>query len=650
MTDSRSDGRLRHLEVLRGICIGLVVLFHLDIQLFKFGFLGVDVFFVLSGYLMARIYGDMRSTADVRRYLSRRAYRLLPAYLAVTFLTVVVTVFLVMPHEAKIVIEHALWAVALLPNVGYWMDNSYFDQTLFKPLLNYWSLGVELQFYVVFVAIVLVQRRVSWANFLLLTASLLLFVWFHNISPKTAFFLMPLRIWEFMAGVMIASALVPARSKVLRTSDMDGPEPGPAVSDAAASDAAASDNQATHEPEPGLLQRNQRVHRAGAAALCLLLLSVLSLAAFADGLSEHDLYLPTVWIVLLATVVIACGLPATLLDSPVCRALEVGGQYSYSIYLVHFPVIVILNYSAFAGTQLAFPTLSGALAAVVLIAVLSAMLYHWVEVPWRRARSLRALMGMLLASALVLCLAFPIAEIVAKRVYTPELLQISASLTDRDVYRCGKLRRILEPRSASCELTANSDGKSFLLVGDSHADAIKRVMADVFELAGNRLRLMKHNFAVGPDMTAAMVSAEVVARNIDVVVLHSSTGANDLRHVESLVEGLAESGVEVVYLAPVPAPSANLPLALHAAYQFGKPVPEPRTLDDYEAVAAAELTAVRRLAGQHATMRLVLTADVFCQPVCQTQTATGALLYFDSHHLTLTGARRLSETFTAIMQ
>ncbi|MDN5566628.1 MAG: acyltransferase, partial [Psychrobacter sp.] len=130
-------------QVLRGIAVVLVVLFHLGFSSIKSGFLGVDVFFVISGFLMAVLYDKN----DIPKFYLRRAKRLLPAYYATIFFTLIFAYLLTTPNETAQVSSQAKYAIGFASNLGFWAQNSYFSKTEFNPLLHLWSLGVEMQFY-----------------------------------------------------------------------------------------------------------------------------------------------------------------------------------------------------------------------------------------------------------------------------------------------------------------------------------------------------------------------------------------------------------------------------------------------------------------------------------------------------------------------
>ena len=144
-------------QILRGIAVLLVVLFHIGLTDFGSGFLGVDVFFVISGYLMARMY-DPRKPGQ---FFRRRARRLLPAYFGTIVATLMAALVLTTPNELDQVIDQAWYAVLFSSNIGFWAANSYFDKAEFKPLLHLWSLGVEIQFYALVPLLALFVRRLK---------------------------------------------------------------------------------------------------------------------------------------------------------------------------------------------------------------------------------------------------------------------------------------------------------------------------------------------------------------------------------------------------------------------------------------------------------------------------------------------------------
>jgi len=127
--------RLRYradIQILRGIAVTLVVLFHLDLANIKSGFLGVDVFFVISGFLMALLY-EPHAKAE---FFKRRIRRLLPLYFFVVFVTVVVSIFVVTTNEYRQVAHQVWYSLIFSSNIGFWIQNSYFSKADFNCTPN----------------------------------------------------------------------------------------------------------------------------------------------------------------------------------------------------------------------------------------------------------------------------------------------------------------------------------------------------------------------------------------------------------------------------------------------------------------------------------------------------------------------------------
>ena len=200
------------IDGLRAIAVLPVILFHAGIGLFGGGFVGVDVFFVISGYLITTIIlADLKQDKFIIvKFYERRARRILPALFFVTFCCIPFAYLTLLPNELVNFGRSLVAVPTFLSNILFWSERGYFGgATELKPLIHTWSLAVEEQFYLVFPVILMIlwyQLRKWTGSFILVTILCSLYVsWFlTDLHFETAFYLPFARAWELMVGAAAA--------------------------------------------------------------------------------------------------------------------------------------------------------------------------------------------------------------------------------------------------------------------------------------------------------------------------------------------------------------------------------------------------------------------------------------------------------------
>lgn len=215
------------IDGLRAIAVLAVIFFHAHLGGFSGGYVGVDVFFVISGYLITSlISNEMRQGRfSIVRFYERRARRIFPALFTVIIVSLFVGLAVLLPYDFKELGQSAVAAAAFVSNILFWEQQGYFaTASEQKPLLHTWSLAVEEQFYIGYpVFLLLISRflRARWIPWVagVTAISFALSVWATYNKPTAAFFLAPPRAWELSIGCLLALGAIPkARSNFVRES------------------------------------------------------------------------------------------------------------------------------------------------------------------------------------------------------------------------------------------------------------------------------------------------------------------------------------------------------------------------------------------------------------------------------------------------
>lgn len=333
----------REVDGLRALAVMPVVLFHAGFQEISGGYVGVDVFFVISGYLITTIiHSDLKSGSfSLVHFYERRVRRIFPALLFVIISCIVFAFMWLAPGDMRL-FSRSLSSVSLFAsNILFWTESGYFDTLAeLKPLLHTWSLSVEEQFYVIFPLFLMVAWGIGkrWLMAMLVfivLVSLLAAQWAGKTTPGAAFYLLPTRAWEFAMGAFVAFYL----SRPIKN------------------------NQAYRDNE-----------FLGGLGLFLILYSILK---YNNNTPYPGLYtlVPTVG----ASLILAFSTSRTLVGKLLGSRIFVGvGLVSYSAYLWHYPLFAFARHRSIHTPDVnIFAILS------ILALVLAYLTWRFIERPFR---------------------------------------------------------------------------------------------------------------------------------------------------------------------------------------------------------------------------------------------------------------------------
>lgn len=332
------------IQALRGFAVLAVVFYHAKFGIFAGGYLGVDVFFVISGFLITGLVssGIVQGSFSLKDFYFRRAKRLMPAAYCTLLFSSLLAPWFLNTAELQDFVMQAIGALTFSANFVLWQQTDYFrgDGEL-KPLLHIWSLAVEEQYYFILPAVLLLTRPPRWlaAGIAACLLSLLLCVAGMYWKPIATFYLLPTRGWELLIG-SVASLWT-------RT--------------AAAESIAATAVLRLLFPM---------------ALLSLPLLTIFPLAGAAPGMNAL--------LVCAATAVVVLRRSAALNRGLLAYPFAWTGDFSYSLYLVHWPVLAFLK-NAWIGNS-ANPPVGARALAVLLSFLLAYLQFRYVEQPIHRGR------------------------------------------------------------------------------------------------------------------------------------------------------------------------------------------------------------------------------------------------------------------------
>lgn len=449
----------REIDGLRALAVMPVILFHAGFGVFGGGFVGVDVFFVISGFLITSIIlADLAGgTFSFARFYEKRARRILPTLAVVVLSSLPFAWWWQTPPHMLEFTKSLSYVATFSSNLFFHQVSGYFDSASeLKPMLHTWSLAVEEQYYLMFPAVVWLawrkcRRAVGHLLAVMFVTSLAWGEYQVRHDPAQAFFMFPSRIWEMLAGALTAWVFFLQQQ-------------GRA---------------------PRWMMRLLQPVRAARPALGLLGLAMIAAAVFGFSADTATPGLAALVPVVGAVLVISCSvrgsLAAKLLSSP---ALVGIGLISYSAYLWHQPVFALARHATQAPL--------GKPLALVLIAMtlaLAALSWKYVEQPFRSGSRVSRRLFWSLATAMLL--AMLVLGYAGRKTRGFEALYSDHRLSgsERDIYRfiqrhtnekfdesdvddgrcnfrVGSLDPVVQARLVACE---KQHGSAVVVLGDSHA-------------------------------------------------------------------------------------------------------------------------------------------------------------------------------------
>jgi peptidoglycan/LPS O-acetylase OafA/YrhL len=568
------------IDGLRAVAVLGVLAFHLGLTRFAGGFVGVDVFFVISGYLISSIvFSEIAASRfSLTGFYERRIRRIFPALFAMLALFSVFAVICLLPGELIDYAKSLLAATTSASNFYFWRHSGYFDVPMSHPLLHTWSLAVEEQFYItfpLFLALIrkLFPERLRLSVVILFSASLLASAIVVSRNPSTAFYMPYTRAWELLLGTILSLGMFPR------------------------------------------LQLPWLRNLATLAGVAMIAFSVLffSSSTLFPGLNA---LLPCVG----SALIIGAGEAGSSLVGALLswRPLVFIGLISYSLYLWHWPVIVLQHMDVLIGASaltshhhwpFITPRRFDIVFEVVLSFFLAVLSWRFVELPFRNGRlrlggrPLFALAGAVilvlvaLSSWTVLAGGFP-------GRFSVDAVQVASRLSESDEYQSRRTGTcFIEPdlpdlhfenyNYRAC-LSQDVRKKNYLVLGDSHSamlwSALSSLLPDanVMQASSSACAPVLHpsGSADCKKMMTYIFQAYLPAHPVQGLLLIARWSPQDLEQLGATIEWARQHQVPVTLFGPVPEYDGPLPRLLAYSIAWNEPglasqhrVPNPQMMD-----------------------------------------------------------------------
>ncbi len=597
------------IDGLRAIAVLSVILVHAGVSAVPGGFLGVDVFFVISGYLVHQQVTRRlaKHSFSLFGFYGRRVRRTFPALYLVTALSLIVGAILLMPGDFNGLAHSAIAAALGVSNIWFASTAGYFDHTaLSKPLLHSWSLGVEEQYYLVAPLIPFLIRRLS-VNLRcgillgLFAADLAFCIFVQQLIPQITFFMMPPRLWEFFLGSLVAEALTLS------------------------------------------LKRQWIAEILGGAALIALLLSMV----LVSDKAAHPGLVTLVPCAATAALIYLGGTKPSFANRLLGLApLAFCGLISYSLYLWHWPLIVYARYA-----DLTFDVKTVIIGSLLLVG-LSILSWRYVETPFRdpaspfKRHALPILVGGLALIAASSGLVLTGRGLPTR--FSPEVAAVTSyyDYADRRDYRDGtcfitsKYNNARYFDRATC-LHMSTTKPNYLLIGDSHGAhfwaGLSRVFPNINLLqataSGCKPELGTHGLQYCVDVMHEALADFLPKAKLDGIIFSAAWNDDDIEPLKATIAYVERYVPKIIVIGDVPSHEVDLPNLLGRGLIEHRPDLIIQQQSPYPWIANAEYKAAI------SPTYYVSLVDLLCpEHRCIVYAGKDIPLQFDSSHLTTEGS------------
>lgn len=642
------------IDGLRAIAVVAVVLYHAHFLGFSGGFVGVDVFFVISGFLITSLLLADHSSGQLSllRFYERRVRRIFPALYVVLSTVLVAGWWIYAPRDFARLGDSTIAAALFYANFWFWRDSGYFESDESQtPLLHTWSLSVEEQFYLAFpLALFAIlrwhkgetQKVLLWAaaiSFLLSAASVYL-------APTATFYLLPTRAWELLIGAYLAAN-----------------------------------------------QKHQMVPERWSNAVSY---TGIGLIFASVGLYSESTVFPGVSAVLptlgTALVILSTGgqrsvVGRTLSSTPMVFV----GKISYSLYLWHFPVLAFASYLSI--DELSILERNAAILASILLSVLS---WRLVEVPSRQGLRFMTPKAVLGAGTAAMVAAGTVGAAISvndgfrSRFSHAQLVILDGALDHNlDRMECST-RNNLELENSLCAIGAENAPISFVLWGDSHGETLRSALDVSARRHGRRGVFVGASGC--PPVVGVEVSNRELCREMSEAIAHwlsetptvetvfvasrwalwtSGTGVGrertdqrrlyldglqykqDSTNSDVLRVGLART-IEMIdgpnrriwLVGPIPEMGVNVPRTLYLnSIGIDTDAPLYMSLAKFRERQRDVLATLNALATENDHVKLIWPHKRLCDASECTMSSAGRAIYHDDNHLSRAGAMLITDLF-----